>query len=78
MYGISKHKIKKYIAIIRGEFNFLNTQQTQQQMKIDYDTKIFVTHHRLYLYIVLITATSHLSKNVYSTTLQIDNIKIRL
>ena len=40
------------LKMISGESNFMDTQQIQHQMKIDEDTEIIVTHHRLYLYFV--------------------------
>ena len=37
--------------MISGESSFMNTHQLQHQMKIDEDTEIIATHHRLYLFL---------------------------
>ena len=49
--------------MISGESSFMNTHQLQHQMKIDEDTEIIATHHRLYLFFIWFTAPSHLSNN---------------
>ena len=49
--------------MISGESSFMNTHQLQQKMKIDEDTEIIATHHRLYLYFIWFTVLSHLSNN---------------
>ena len=64
--------------MIIGESSFMNTHQLQHQMKIDEDTEIIATHHRLYLFFIWFTAPSHLSNNENTTTSQIKNFTITL
>ena len=64
--------------MISGESSFMNTHQLQHQMKIDEDTEIIATHHRLYLFFIWFTALSHLSNNENTTTSQIENFTITL
>ena len=48
--------------MISDESSFMNTNQLQHQMKIDEDTEIIATHHRLYFFLWF-TAPSRLSNN---------------
>ena len=65
--------------MISGESTFMDTQQIQHQIKIDEDTEIIATHHRLNI-CILFGLRSRLicpiMKN--TTTSQIENITLTL